>query len=145
MTKRIGEVLEPWRDTPFMAGQQVRGGGADCIRFVVAVLAELYHEESKVSVPWMPDVSDRRNWLLASELQHRFPNRPLRGSTVLLEPGDVVMVGTGGPSHVLIVGPRPNSLWHAVQGAAVVETGIGVLDHALRAWRMMEKQNWLQW
>jgi hypothetical protein len=64
-----------------------------------------------------------------------------------LEPGDWVVTGPagGGPGHAMVVGPRPNTLWHCNRGPGVCWTGIGLAmnDQAIhRVYRFLDRNRW---
>lgn len=136
-----------------MHGQGCRGVAVDCVRFVVAVLDELYKVPSDVKpVPVLPpDASwhDPRGAMrVARAVARRYPNEEVVGDEVTAEPGDVLIMRTStaveSPGHIAIVGPRPNTLWHANPGTGVVEAGIGEAKHLLHVWRTKGKERWLR-
>lgn len=151
--ERLAEALESWRDTPYAPGGQQKGpqGGVDCVRFVCGVLDELYGFR-RSAVPELPnDVAMHSHKTAISAM--RFLRRLYApNSEVLdgrLEPGDIVvaaMLGAG-PGHALIVGARPNTIWHAT-GRRVQVAGVGMFQAGYSDWRYvtayrpMDKHLW---
>jgi hypothetical protein len=129
-------------------GQQLRGVGADCARFVDAVLAELYGLDLPDLPLLDPDLClhrPRDAVLAARAMAARYPNRVVRGPAAWPpRPGDVVLYRRGrAPGHVLIAGARPAELWHCDLGVGVVRTGLGnVNGFVMRVWQMLEKDRW---
>lgn len=135
-----------------MAGQCCKGprGGVDCVRFVAGVMDELFGLNEAGSLERAPqDIgmhNPRAAALIAAGMVSRYPHSINRSGVV--EPGDVIVSRVGrGPSHVLIVGPRQGTAWHAVQGAGVTMVGLGHLGNgavgiALRTYRVTGKEQW---
>jgi len=145
---RLAGVLESWEHTPYNTKFADKGVGVYCSAFVSRVLDELYLQPPIELLRIPNDVSfhDRAGanaglrWFLreypaATRLQSDF-----------IEPGDVLIVGPtgGGPGHAMIVGPRPNTLWHATGTAGVHYTGLSLADcyefHA--AFRFADREVW---
>lgn len=113
---RLGLVLEQWQGTPYRAGQQVRGMGVDCVRFVAAVLDELRGTTTPIETLPNDASMHTREGAIASMLNIKRAFMPceLVGDNSL-EPGDVLVTGPrdGGPGHALIVGDQMNVLWES--------------------------------
>jgi hypothetical protein len=97
------------------------------VRFVCGVLDEFYGVKRTPSSPVPDDVQfhDRRRATRAVAWMRRaYPSYRVRGT--VLQPTDVVVVGPklGGPGHVMLAGPRYNTLWHCNRGVGVVEAGL---------------------
>lgn len=151
---RINHELCSWDETPYMLGQCVKGAGVDCIRFVCAVLNNLYREE-RAQIPRLPAdtaMHNREGAVASVRLVRRlYPNHEIVTNTVL-HPGDVVLTAQPGcgPGHSILVGARRNQLWHALgssrYGGSVQRAGIGILDDAefavYRIFRMTDKETW---
>lgn len=148
ITKRLGGVLRAWEGTPYAPGQQRAGTGVDCVRFVLGVADEMFGAP-RVPVERLPQdtaLHDRRGALQVFKTVLRiYPElRPVSGAYV--EPGDLVVVGpaSGGAAHVLIVGPRRHTLWHA-DGDRVSWTG-WALDGRWQAvqavYRFLNRRSW---
>lgn len=151
--ERLGVVLESWLETPYRPGGRQRGphGGVDCVRFVCEVLDELYGVP-RSNLPTLPNdyaMHQRAGAVAAMRFILRLyePNEPVNDGA--LEPGDVVVAAQlgGGPGHALIVGARPNEIWHAI-GRRVQKTGIGILSGDYSEWkfvaayRVSDKARW---
>lgn len=150
---RLGEVLGSWLGTPYSPGNQVKGpqGGVDCVRFVCAVLDELYGTK-RIPIPELPnDVAmHSRDTAFAAMrflLRAYEPHREVVDG--ILEPGDVLVVAMpgGGPGHAMIAGPDLNTLWHAT-GREVQRAGIGFLWAGYSDWklsavyRVLDRERW---
>ncbi len=136
-----------------MHGQSCPGGGVDCVRFVVAVLDELYRVgDDAEAVPVIPPDASWHDpagaMHVARVISRRYPNEEVVGDTVTVAPGDVLVMQVssvaGSPGHIAIVGPRPNTIWHANPGMGVAEAGLGEVKRLLHAWRMKDKASWLR-
>lgn len=117
VTKRIAKVLQGWYHTPYVAGQQQRGVGVDCVRFFAGVVDELYGTQ-RVPLDRMPQdmaMHDREGAIgVLRTMLRTYPELAVvtDGS---VEPMDVLVVAhpAGGPGHVMLGGPQRNTLWHA--------------------------------
>lgn len=147
--RKLEGILDSWYETPYMMGAQVKGVGVDCVRFVCAVLDELYGFK-RSPVPELPqDIAmHRRDTAIAAMkfiLRLYEPNVPVEDG--ILEPGDVLAVAPpgGGPGHAMIVGARENEVWHST-GRRVQRTGIalplnGWTVHG--AYRATDRERWV--
>lgn len=121
---RLARVILPWVGTPYRSGACLPRVGVDCVRFTCAVLDSMSHKEWTQFDTMPTDVSlHSREGAIEAILAIRRHFRP--NETVMddsLEPGDVVLVGTGG--HAMLVGCRPGEFWHASSLAkCVVRSG----------------------
>lgn len=136
---RLQRILEAWEGTPYVPGQQMKGAGVDCVRFVCAVLDELYgFSRSKIEdLPGDIALHSRGTAVAAMKLIMSIyePNMSIDDGS--LEPGDILVVAppAGGPGHAMIVGGRENELWHSTQHR-VQMTGIGFITAAYHGWRL---------
>lgn len=135
---RLERILDSWEGTPYVPGQQMKGAGVDCVRFVCAVLDELYGF-ARVPLPELPgDISlhARETAIAAMRFIMKIyePNEQVMDGH--LEPGDILVVAppNGGPGHAMIVGARENEVWHSTD-RRVQMTGIGTLDNGMNGWR----------
>lgn len=141
---RLAEVLAAWDMTPYRPGQQRRGVGADCVRFVAAVFDELLGRQTEITT-LPPDTcmhDPAKAAAAVARLRALFDSdEVLDGS---MEPGDAVVTGpiVGGPGHVMVVGPQRNTLWHAAR-PCVHRTGLGgiyLLGHRVfRVYRLRDR------
>jgi len=151
ITARIQKVLESWRYTRYMAGQQTKGekGVVDCVRFVFGVIDELYGRQFLPSPRLPQDTAwhSRRGAMKALHTMRRIYGASERVRRDRLQPGDVVITGPpgGGPGHAMIVGGRKNTLWHCVQNSGVCQTGIGFFNEQQRifaVYRFSDREGW---
>lgn len=150
--ERLRAVLESWRNTPYMIGQQSKGAGVDCVRFVTAVWDELLgrdpieHERLPRDASLnKPEASRAFMHLL---LTRYAPVEDISRRTEVVEPGDVLVVGAagGGPGHAIIVGPDKNTTWQA-GGRKVIQTGWALTDRlqVLSHWfRFGDRHLWVK-
>lgn len=153
VAEHVEEVLSAWLGTPYASGQQVRGGGVDCIRFVLAALDELYgfpRDWQGVEVP--SDIAfHNRERAMASMKAILAAYEPCElVANGFLEPGDVIAIGpeNGGPGHVLIAGGcgnlTPGKLYHATP-PAVETAGTVTLTGMPRIFGIMRVKNKFRW
>jgi cell wall-associated NlpC family hydrolase len=113
---RLGAILRSWERTPYLPGQQCKGVGVDCVRFVCAVLDELLGRKTPIAT--LPPDTCMHNPARAAAAMERIATLydavDATDAAVLL-PGDAVVVGpeAGGPGHCLIVGDERGQVWHA--------------------------------
>jgi len=145
---RIAGAIRPWSGTPYMPGQQKKGIGVDCVRFVTGVLDELYgiHRDYK-ALPLDVCMHDPKKAVKTMlTILHLYPNEVLDDLSVV-EPGDVLLTGTSeAPGHAMLAGVLDNRLWHA-DGKRVVSTaprfGRGSLSRLYRIIRPDNKESWV--
>ncbi len=147
--KRIEKFLLKWEGTPYMSGQMMVGEGADCIRFMAAFANSMFGEDLGTPERLPQDASmHSRSGAIAGmrKILRMYPTlRPTRSKE--LQPGDILAVGPkdGGPSHILIVGVKPNTMWHAINECGVCWTGWSLMkDHmkVFRAYRFKDRRDW---
>ncbi len=124
---RLQAILESWEGTPHMAGQQSKGKGVDCVRFVAAVLDEMAGTETDIkSLPQDTGFHQREKAMAGMRLFIKnFNGYKVEDDT--LQPGDVIVTGplNGGPGHAIIVGTK-GFLWHSATNK-VVKSGLDAL------------------
>jgi hypothetical protein len=116
----IHEVLESWVGTPYMDGQNVKGVGCDCVRFVTGAIDELFGREL-IPIPKLPSdacLHDREASMRVMRIileKYQPLEDVLEEGT--LEPGDIIVNGppTGGPGHAMFAGVQPNTLYQATR------------------------------
>lgn len=133
VTSRLEKVCQSWENTKYMAGQQMKGVGTDCVRFVCAVLDEMYGVQN--SIPRQVQDRSLHDPVGAQRVMEMicgfYPDHTaLEIGDRCVEPGDVIVTGHGGggPGHAILVGPRRNTMWQALR-QSVRMGGIGLLDH----------------
>lgn len=142
---RIEAVLARWDGTPYMKGQQCRGAGVDCLRYVTAVLDEL-NGFARCPIPNIPQDAAMHDPTLAARTMRAIINAYGPATVVrdrVVEPGDVVVVGPpgGGPGHAMIVG-SPYRIWHATN-RSVQRTGMTIVGmKVFRVYRPIGKERW---
>lgn len=145
--EELDRCLRSWEETPYAAGQRLRGRGVDCTNFVDAVLEEMHGLEPRVLPPFDPNggVHDARGAAaMCRQISARYPNVTVRGPYPV-ESGDVLVYRRGrGAGHVLIVGLDPRAAWHADHGTGVCFTSVKLITPLImRVWRPTEKESWL--
>jgi hypothetical protein len=144
---RLAAVLAPWEGTPYAPGQQCRGVGVDCVRFVIAVLDELTGKQTAIRT--LPPDSSVHNPAAARERMELISQAYapyLEVTDGVVEPGDILVTGPlhGGPGHVMIVGNQRNVLWHAT-APRVQKTGFRAFHffgHRVFHVRRLADRNW---
>lgn len=146
--RRLDLILRAWENTPYVPNGQVKGMAVDCVRFLAAVLDELYRK-SPTKVPVKAHdmaFNNRRGAMTAmKEFLRLYPyHRRIRDNWV--EPGDVIVSGPmgGGPGHAIIVGPQENTVWQA-SGLGIHFTGLASMPATYRVfavYRMLDRELW---
>jgi len=144
---RLRFSLLCWEGTPYREGDQVQGVGVDCVRFVCAVLDEMYgfRRELPRNLPADRALHDPEGAKAAMrQLLRLYPSTEIAPDQAV-EPGDILVMAPsgGGPGHAMIAGPDPNELWHVEPSAGVCYTGHGLMDMTLHAiYRPHGKESW---
>lgn len=142
---RLLRILESWEGTPHREGQQCRGEAVDCVRFVSAVLDELYGIRTEIArLPQDASFHSKETCYSAFRtFMQGYPHDKVEGA---LQPGDILVTGPrgGGPGHAIVVGKR--HLWHC-DSRSVVRTGLvltsgGVYFHKATL-RGHNRERWL--
>lgn len=155
VTDRVHSVLSSWLGTEYMLGQQARGYGVDCIRYVCAVVDELYRR-ARVPIERMPSDTDMHDPPGARRVLRQilgyYPAHVEVLDSGVVQPGDVIITAKPGcgPGHSIIVGADPDVFYHAiepcVQGVARQEVsadGPCPKFTPYRVYRMTDKEKWL--
>ena len=146
---KLNRILSSWEGTPYQLGRQEPGAGVDCVRFLCAVLDEMKGIFTSPAILPMDTAMHRSETAVTTMLQIMQlyqPNAPVYDGTI--EPGDVLIVGPGGwrPRHAMLVGPQPNTLWHAGR-TGVHRTGLGLntlsgWTKVFRVYRCTDREKW---
>lgn len=137
---RIITCFKSWEGTPYRMGQQAKQMGTDCVHLTSALLDELYRRP-RTHIP-------RSMGTMGQSLTFRrsFPLKQVRDKT--LEPGDVVLVRSGGgegpdrvTGHILMAGSHPMSAIHAVHLGNVSITSL--IYEILKVYRPQNKESWI--
>ena len=145
---RIAAILDAWKGTPYMGGQQVRGVGVDCVRFCSSVMDEIERKPKTPIETLPPDAAlhTREGAMSVMRLIRAsyMPNVQVKDGQ--LQPGDVIVVGPrgGGPGHAMIVGGRTGEIWHASR-SGVVRTGTSFADDNFELFRIYRKEGRETW
>ena len=123
---RIRNVLEPWKGTPYVAGQRLKGVGTDCVGFACSVMDELLSrsETPRERLPRDSALNDPRKAreFMRLMLERYSPMEEIADGVAL--PGDILVTGGlgGGPGHVIVVGHDQMTTWQA-GSRAVIRSG----------------------
>ncbi len=147
--KRLERILESWERTPYSEspGENPKGQGVSCIGFICGVLDELAVAAVPIDYPHLPLDIGMNNPAGARSAMHAllglFPDHE-RVNVMSVQPGDVLVVGQGGPGHAMIVGPRRNTIWHA-GGPHVHYTGWVLPPHSklFAVYRLLNRDSWI--
>jgi len=148
--EQLERILRSWRVPPtrYIDGQCLKGVGVDCVRFVDAVLQELYGWKLKPLPLLPPDTSAhsaKAVMRIGLLIARRFPNTEFKPPFLdHLESGDIVVAAWGNrenEGHVFIIGPN-NKPWHAIQESGVTPTHFSHHWNLMRMWRPNDKESW---
>lgn len=142
--ERVDIVLESWNRTPYVSGQCMKKVACYCAALPVAVWDELFGVEKPMSkLSFL-----KRN---AAQRSLRFMLDRYKDICSIkdvvpenLEPGDVIVFGSKGPVHCMVVGGTVNHFWHSEPRIGVVRTGAGFYADILRVYRPTDKMKWMQ-
>lgn len=133
VTARLEALYQKWEGTPYMPGQRMPQIGVDCVRFVCAVMDEMYGIYTEIP----REIQDRSLHDpkgaedIVALIRSYYPDHiDLVIGDRCVEPGDIPITGNaqGGPGHAILVGTARNTMWQATT-RAVRMTGLGLLDH----------------
>lgn len=131
--ERLRACFQTWDRTPYMAGQRAAGIGVDCVRFVCAVLDEMYgvfHEIPREMQDRSLHDPEGAQRVVDTIRAYYDDHIDLPKHDRCVEPGDIVITGNaqGGPGHAILVGVDRNTLWQATS-RGIRMCGLGLLDH----------------
>lgn len=150
LANRMHQVLERWRGSRYASGQSCAGVAADCVGFVFGAVDDLDGRERRRENILPADAAfhdpDTAQQAL---LELRRIYSPIERVTGPAQPFDVVAVGPagGGASHVMLVGPERNTLWHATPGAGVHQAGWALgtgYDLIHGVYRIGDRERWIR-
>lgn len=162
--ERYLEELLRWRETPYSDSTAVCGKGINCLRFACHILDWLhgFNPDELPPVPRLPRQTAVHNQEKAMEVVRfvcrRYPNRVMfkagrnDPTKIEIEPADVVVtqISDDHPSHILVAGPEPYTLWHSYNSTGrdgwggVDKTGLGwcLQQGIYRIWRPRAVPTW---
>lgn len=152
---RLGRALGAWSGTPYLSGQRLCQIGCDCIGGVFGVI-DAVDGRQRAQNPSLPAdaalhsprtayravVAIRRIYEPASRLR-RVDGR------LHVQPGDLLIVGAsgGGPGHLMIVGVKKNTVWHAAgRGARFEQAGWALgtgYERLFAVYRLDDRDRWI--
>lgn len=144
----VGAELDRWRGTPYVPGQRTPKAGTDCVGFALGFAAALRRRPVAPSLAVPPDAAlhDPKRVFAALRALLR-AHAPIARARAWAEPGDLLLTSPSGagPSHAMIVGAEPYTLWHATQPEGVVRTGWAIEAESQASWalyRCGDKAGW---
>ncbi|MCP4612149.1 MAG: hypothetical protein GY845_25925 [Planctomycetes bacterium] len=139
---KLASVLQGWLGTPYREGQAVKGVGVDCVRFGVSVACEMANIDMidvPRDAPLTSTFSPKKAFATVKKIRDQLPmykQAEIKRITVIY-PGDLIIARRGeGPGHILVVGTKPHSLYHAINGSGVAKTGTSAIGQIEFIWRM---------
>jgi hypothetical protein len=144
--RKLEILFDQWKGTPYMAGNQCKQSGVDCVRWVTAILDMMYGRPP-TDIKTLPSDASFHNKRAAMramlKIKRLYPHcKVLRNNP--LEPGDLIIVGPpgGGPGHAMLVGTEKNTLWHCAPRSGVCKTGWSLIvghQHIFRVYRAKDR------
>lgn len=127
ITNKLMSLFLAWEGTPYMSGNQRIGQGVDCVRWVSTILDTMYGQppQNIVTLPSDGSFHNRKGAMRTMLKIKRTYSHCKVIKDQPLQPGDLVVVGSpgGGPGHAMLVGTKPNTLWHCTPNNGVTRTG----------------------
>ncbi len=145
---RMRAFHSAWERTPWMDRQRRIRVGVDCLRYMEAFFDAMRRVEPRpiaAAAGQAASLHDSRVVMrvVREAVRSYDGERVPRGAPI--RPGDAVVTAFGGgPGHVLIGGPDPGTLWHALKGVGVCWTGTRLVGlQVLRAYRPKGIAAWI--
>lgn len=141
-------AIHPWIGTPYRDGHNAIGVGIDCVRFVVAILDQLYRITAAPIPVLPPDTSlhdPRAVARIIAILKRRYPVLQVAAPGPRdFQPGDIAIVRyhAGAPGHVGIIGADTRLIFHAINDVGVSQTSVETTESIIRAYRPQETHRW---
>jgi cell wall-associated NlpC family hydrolase len=113
---RLQSILKCWEGTPHMDGQQCKGRGVDCVRFVAAVIDEMAGTHTPLEhLPRDASFHNRERCIGAFKRFFTLFDGCKVPDEEPKQPGDVLVTGpaNGGPGHAIILG-SDGQLWQSL-------------------------------
>lgn len=149
ISRRLIRICERWEGTPYMSRQQMVGVGVDCVRFVCAVMDEMYGVKNEVPREWndarMNDPSQAKE--MVEYIRQLYPDMNYIGDgNRVIEPGDVILTGKAGvgPSHAVLVGAKRNTSWDTHR-RGVRRCGLGLIRGVQQVYAIVRTKDKTLW
>ena len=143
-TPRLRKVLNEWNNTPYGLGQQVKGVGVDCIRFVTGVLDDMF-KRPYIKFPLISQdcclTDHKQSKAIYDLLLQHYPSaevKPNPDGSYDVEPGDLVCCGPlrGTLGHGMVVGADPGTMFHATT-FSVVKAGCSFMEYGVYSFKQV--------
>lgn len=129
---RLAKILATWENTPYGDVSDPKPGvSVSCLGFACVVLDALYGRAGEPILELPPDIGlgdPERARAAMRWFQRRYSVERVEGKEI--QPGDLLVVTHGeasNPGHLMVVGPRKNTLWHSTETAHVHYTGMALV------------------
>ncbi len=148
--KKLQELFDSWRFTPYLEGSCAIQEGVDCVRWICyGIVDQLFGYKRIINAKLPSDACfhSPKHCFAAMKILKESYDPLIRVPYSELQPGDLLVSGPlhGGPGHLMMVGPRPNTIWHTSIICGVTMTGMlpPFGYRFFRAWRFAERSKWL--
>lgn len=132
--ERLLIELEGWRGTPFLNGMGRKGIGADCVRFVEAVLVNLGAIDPVTFPPYVCRGGGREMLKIFVGVLDACPKMyRLWNPRPLIIRGDVLLISSGKALHHLGIVAKPPTVWHCLRSVCEANLRDPKLEHNLYA------------
>jgi len=137
-------VLNGWNNTPYGLGQQVKGVGVDCIRFVTGVLDDMFRRPH-IKFPLISQdcclTDHKQSKDIYELLLKHYPSTEVNPNTdgsYDVEPGDLVCCGPilGTLGHGMVVGADSGTMFHATT-FSVVKAGCSFMEYGVYSFKQV--------
>ena len=129
-----------------MLGQQVKGVGVDCIRFVTGVYDEMYRQSYKKFPLVAPEscvTSPKESNRVLKIILDLYPTDLIpieKNKATEVFPGDLICCGAknGTYGHAMIVGVKPKTFYHATS-FNVIKAGCSFMDYGVYSFKELRR------
>lgn len=152
LKRKLSNILESWRGTRYGQGMQAKGVAVDCVRFVFAVMDEMYGRPYAPTYKIPQDTAfhnPKKSVLAMNKLLETYDCHRL-APYYPVEPGDILVTGAKGkgPGHAMIIGPKKNHIWHmdthfVSRTGPLFTSGSSSLYYLYRIYRIKDKYLWI--